>query len=435
MNNDNESLIQKAARVDPHFIDKLSDEDVAVLEFDWRAWARPSQLAPEGDWVTWLRMAGRGEGKTRSASEWIRQRVVQREARAIALLGRTPADVRDVMIEGESGIMKVFPPEIKPYYEPSRRRITFHTGAIAHTYSSASPDELRGPQHDTAWTDELATFRTFDSWHNLQLGLRLGAPRQVVTTTPRPLRVLREIIKSPYSIVSRGATYDNRANLAPTFMTQILERYEGTHLGRQEIYGELLEEMPGALWRRDMIEHQPAPSRDDLTRVVVGVDPSISDGETSAECGIVVCALDKYDNFWVLDDATTRGSPLIWANKVIASYRTFNADRVIAEENQGGKMVEAVLRQIDNNVSYRGVHASQGKQARAEPIAALYEQSRIFHASFFNDLEDQMCVWVPGIGGDSPDRLDALVWGMTELIRPKSIFRIGAWVVKEGEAS
>jgi len=432
------SLIQKAAVANPSFVDELTDEELYALQFDWQSWARPSQLAPDGEWTTWLRMAGRGEGKTRSAAEWIRQRVDGGHMELYALLGRTPADVRDVMIEGESGLLNVFPPDQRPIYEPSRRRVTFYTGAIAHTYSAASPDELRGPQHGTAWVDELATFRGTEAWDNLQLGLRLGDPKQVVTTTPRPLRVLREMLTDPDTVVSRGTSYDNRANLARSFYNRIIRRYEGTHLGRQEIYGELLEEMPGALWRRDMIlHHNPDEPLPDFVRIVIGVDPSVSDGEDSAECGIVIAAQIQTDasansRFVVLGDWSMRGTPMAWAKRVVQAYHEFEADRVVAEENQGGKMVEAVLRQVDSGISYRGVHASRGKQARAEPISALYEQRRVNHSDVFPDLEDQLCNWVPGTE-ESPDRLDALVWALTDLVKRRRKVRMGAMIV--GSAS
>ena len=417
------SPIQLAAQTDPDFLDQFTDDEIIALAYDWDMWARPSQLPPPGVWVTWVRMAGRGEGKTRSAAEWIRSRVDDGHMENYALLGRTPSDVRDVMIEGESGLMAVFPPDQRPIYEPSRRRLTFYTGAVAHTYSAASPDELRGPQHGTAWVDELATFKGTEAWDNLQLGLRLGDPRQVVTTTPRPLRILREMMTDPDTVVSRGTSYDNRANLAPSFYRQIIRRYEGTHLGRQEIHGELLEEMPGALWRRSMIVHEPLPmsSAFEIERVVVGVDPSVSDGEDSAECGIVVCAIDVSSNFWVLADYTIRGTPKQWASRVGSAYRSFKADRVVAETNQGGAMVEDTLRVVEPDLSYMGVHASRGKKARAEPISALYEQNRVKHITAFPDLEDQLCGWVPE-DGESPDRLDALVWAMTELKEPRRAF-------------
>ena len=389
----------------------LSEPEKAALRYIWRLHARKNQLPPEGDWLTWLVLTGRGWGKTRVMSEWIRGRIESGEARRIALVGRTPADARDVMVEGESGLLSVFPPDQRPDYEPSKRRITFHTGAVATVYSSENPDQLRGPQHDTAACDELATFKSPAAFDNLQLGLRLGRPRQIVTTTPRPVRVLRDLMGSADTVITRGTSYENRANLAPAFFRQVIARYEGTRRGQQEIEGLLLDEVPGALWTREMIRCQDPP---EMRRVVVGVDPSISDGEDAAECGIVVAGEGVDGQYYVLADCSLRGSPARWGRAVVEAWLKHRADRVVAEENQGGKMVELTLRTIEADIPYRGVHASVGKQARAEPVSALYEQERVFHATPFTELEDQLCNWVPG-EGESPDRLDAMVWALTEL--------------------
>ena len=341
------------------FLTSLTPAEMAALAYDWDLWARPSQQEPPGDWLTWLVLTGRGFGKTKLAAEWIRKQVESHRTRRIALVGRTPADARDVMIEGESGIISVFPASQRPTYEPSKRRITFHTGAVATVFSSENPDQLRGPSHDMAWCDELATFKTVEAFSNLQFGLRLGNPRQIVTTTPRPIRQIRELIDSPSTVVTSGTTYENRANLAPAFYDQVIERYEGTRLGQQELQGILLEEVPGALWRRDMIRcvgEQDAPKElPALRRVVVGVDPSISDDENAAECGIVVCGHGVDDNYYVLEDASVRASPLGWARIVVRMYRKWRAERIIAEQNQGGKMVELTVRTIDQNVPYTGV--------------------------------------------------------------------------------
>ncbi len=389
----------------------LSEPEKAALRYLWHVHARENQLPPPGDWLTWLVMAGRGYGKTRTGAEWVRMRVESGEAQRIALVGRTPADARDVMVEGESGILSVFPPNLKPDYEPSKRRITFYTGAVATVYSSENPDQLRGPQQDTAWVDELGTFKHQEAFDNLQLGLRLGNPRQIVTTTPRPVRVLRDLLEETDAVVTRGTSYENRANLAPAFYRQVIARYEGTRRGQQEIEGLLLDEVPGALWTREMIRYAAPP---EMRRVVVGVDPSISDGEDAAECGIVVAGEGVDGQFYVLADCSLRGSPARWGRAVVDAWLDYGADRVVAEENQGGKMVELTLRTIEADIPYRGVHASVGKQARAEPVSALYEQGRVFHATPFTELEDQLCNWVPG-EGESPDRLDAMVWALTEL--------------------
>lgn len=387
---------------------RLSSQEKARLYYRWVQWARPSQLPPPGDWVTWLILAGRGEGKTRRGSETIRLWLPEMQTGQIALVGRTPADVRDVMIEGESGLMRVFPSNERPLYEPSKRRVTFHNGAIATVFSSENPDQLRGPSHERAWVDELATFKSVAAWDNLQLSLRLGRPKQIVTTTPRPVRTIRELVEDAESgsgrtVLTRGTSYDNRSNLASNFFEQIIRRYEGTRLGQQELEGKLLDDVEGALWQRALINYAPAP---DLVRVVVGVDPSVSDGQNAAECGIVVAGAGVDGNYYILEDGSIRASPNVWANRVVGMFSRWPVDRVIAEENQGGTMVKLTLQTVDPNVPYRGVHASVGKQARAEPIAALYEQGRVFHTKPFEDLEDQLVSWVPG-EGESPDRLDA----------------------------
>ena len=407
------SALERAVRTSgpDAVLEALSEPEKAALRYIWRLQARENQIAPPGDWLTWLVLTGRGWGKTRVMSEWIRGRIESGEARRIALVGRTPADARDVMVEGESGLLSVFPPDQRPDYEPSKRRITFHTGAVATVYSSENPDQLRGPQHDTAACDELATFKSPEAFDNLQLGLRLGRPRQIVTTTPRPVRVLRDLMGGADTVITRGTSYENRTNLAPAFFKQVIARYEGTRRGQQEIEGLLLDEVPGALWTREMVRYQDPP---EMRRVVVGVDPSISDGEDAAECGIVVAGEGVDGTFYVLADRSLRGSPARWGRAVVDAWLDKGADRVVAEENQGGKMVELTLRTIEADIPYRGVHASVGKQARAEPVSALYEQGRVAHAKPFDELEDQLCNWVPG-EGESPDRLDAMVWALTEL--------------------
>ena len=407
------SPIERAvAAVGPErFLATLTVQEQQALAYQWRLWARPSQLAPPGDWLTWLIMAGRGFGKTRTGAEWIRQRVESGEAKRIALVGRTPRDARDTMIEGESGILAVFPPDRRPDYEPSKRRITFHTGAVAAVFSSETPDELRGPQYDTAWVDELGTFKHPEAFDNLQLGLRLGRPRQIVTTTPRPVRTIRDLLADSDSVVTTGTSYENRANLAPAFFQQVIRRYEGTRRGQQEIMGLLLEDVPGALWQRSMIQYKAAP---EMERIVVGIDPSVSDSEDAARCGIVAAGKGTDDLYYVLADRSLRASPDRWAQRAIDLFHEFKADRIIAEVNQGGKMVELTLRTIAPLIPYSGVHASVGKKARAEPVSALYEQGRVFHVEPFPDLEDQMTTWVSE-DGPSPDNMDAMVWALTEL--------------------
>ena len=407
------SEIERAvAAVGPErFLASLTTQEQQALAYQWRLWARPSQLAPPGEWLTWLILAGRGFGKTRTAAEWVRQRVESGEAQRIALVGRTPADVRDVMVEGESGILAVFPPEQRPIYEPSKRRLTFHNGAIATVFSSENPEQLRGPQFDTAYVDELGTFSHPEAFDNLQLGLRLGRPRQVVATTPRPVRTIRDLMVDADTVVTSGTSYENKANLAPAFFRQVIRRYEGTRRGQQEIMGLLLEDVPGALWQRSMIKYKAAP---ELERVVVGIDPSVSDSEDAARCGIVAAGKAQDGVYYVLADRSLRASPDRWAHEAISLFNELKADRIIAEVNQGGKMVELTLRTIDPLIPYSAVHASVGKKARAEPVSALYEQKKVFHVEPFRDLEDELCTWTPE-EGPSPDRLDACVYALTEL--------------------
>jgi len=383
----------------------------------WSLHARPDQLPPPGNWTTWLLLAGRGAGKTRAGGEHVRCRVEAGQWGRVALVAPTAADSRDVMVEGESGLLPKAAPWFRPVYEPSKRRLTWPNGAIGTTYSADEPDRLRGPQHDGAWADELAVWRYADeAWAMLMLGLRLGRdPRCVVTTTPRPVRVIRDLLKQPTTVVTTASTYDNRANLAPAFFGQIIRRYENTRLGQQELYAKLLEDAPGALWKRDLLEETRVMKAPDLVRVVVAIDPAVTATEESDETGIVVAGLGVDGHGYVLDDRSLRASPDGWAREAIAAYHTLRADRIVAEVNNGGDMVENTLRVVDRNIPYRAIHASRGKQARAEPISALYEQKRVHHVGTFADLEDQLCQWVPG-AEKSPDRLDALVWVLTELM-------------------
>lgn len=390
-------------------------EQAAV--FDWPRHARDNQLPPDGDWTTWLFLAGRGTGKTRAGAEWVRMNIDAGTASRIALVGPTAADVRDVMIEGESGILAISPPWNRPQYEPSKRRLTWPNGAIATAYSADEPDRLRGPQHDLAWTDEPAAWRYPETWDNLMFGLRLGAdPRAMATTTPRPVRLIRELLQQDTTAVTTGNTYENRDNLAPAFLEQIIRRYEGTRLGRQEIMGELLEDIPGALWERKRVDELRVKKPPELTRIVVAIDPAMTSGEDADETGIVVAGLGDDGDGYVLTDRTCRMSPAGWGNRAITALDEFTGDRIVAEVNNGGDMVEHTLRSIRRSVPYKAVHASRGKRARAEPIAALYEQGRIHHVGSHPDLEDQMCTYVPDGVDYSPDRVDALVWALTDLM-------------------
>lgn len=403
----------------------LSPAEARALLYDWPFWARPNQLPPEGDWRVWLLLAGRGFGKTRTGAELMRARVMARTARRMAFVAPTAGDARNVMVEGESGVLAISPPWDRPRYEPSKRRVTWANGAIATLYSADEPERLRGPQHDTAWCDELASWRYPEAWDMLMFGLRLGAdPRVVVTTTPRPTKLLRELAADRTTALTRGTTYENRANLAPDFIEQIVQKYEGTRLGRQEIEAEMLDDLPGGLWNRGVIEAARVRTAPALVRVVVAIDPAATSGERSDETGIIVAGKDGQGHGWVLADLSGRYPPAEWAKAAIAAYRAHSADRIVAEVNNGGEMVEATLRVIDPNLAFAAVHASRGKITRAEPVAALYEQGRVHHLGAFPQLEDQMCNLSPGARDDanirrtghSPDRVDALVWALTDLL-------------------
>ena len=393
------------------------DQQLAAL-YDWSLWRRPKQTTPTGAWRVWLILAGRGFGKTRTGAEFVREQIDAGNARHIALVGATAADVRDTMVEGESGLLAIYPPDRRPRYEPSKRRVTFHNGATASAYSADEPDRLRGPNHDLAWADELAAWRYPDAWDQLMLGLRIGDhPRVVVTTTPRPTPIIQRLMKQTDGsvAVTRGSTYENSANLADDFLSEMKRRYEGTRLGRQELHAEILEDVEGALWSRDEIDADRRADAPATRRVVVAIDPAVSSNEDSAETGIVVAGFGIDDHGYVLDDRSLRGTPTDWARTAVDAYHDNKADTIIAEANQGGDMVKHVLRTIDSTVPIKLVHASRGKRTRAEPVAALYEQHRIHHVGFFHALEDQLCSWVPDLGV-SPDRLDALVWAFTELM-------------------
>lgn len=399
----------------------LGEGGLATLLHDWRFWARPNQLPPPGDWSVWLILAGRGFGKTRTGAEWVRG-LVELQPTAdlrIALVADTLADARTVMVEGESGLLAIAPPEQQPLFEPSKRQLTWPCGAQAFLYSADAPEQLRGPQHHYAWCDELAKWRRLEEvWHNLQLGLRLGEqPRAVVTTTPRPVALLKSLLADTATTVSRGSTFDNRANLPPSFLRQITEKYAGTRLGRQEIEAEIIEDVAGALWTRGLIEAASVAETPACARVVVGVDPPVTAGPAADACGIVVAGLGGDGRFYVLADRSVAGATVHgWARAAVAAYHEFTADRLVAEVNNGGDLVAALIDQVDPAVSYRAVRASRGKWARAEPVAALYEQGRVRHAGRFPALEDEMATYVPGQNARSPDRLDALVWAIHELM-------------------
>jgi phage terminase large subunit-like protein len=372
-------------------------------------------------WLEWLIMAGRGWGKTRTGAEFIREMVAKigRTGRG-ALIGRTAADVRDVMIEGESGILRCFPSWERPKYEPSKRRIVFHNGAVAYAYSSEKPDQLRGPQHHFAWIDEMATFYNLeDVISNYRLGLRLGLdPRCVITTTPRSRKEIRDLRYSPTTIITAGRTYDNLQNLSPVFKDVVIRKYEGTRLGRQELEGEFLDEVEGALWTIALLdEHRAELTMVDpflnQMEIVVAIDPAVTYG--GDETGIVVCGRLDHEGF-VLADLSGHYSPHGWAQTAIQAASAWGASYIVAETNNGGEMVRATLEslRLPRGVRFKPVTASRGKRLRAEPVSTLYEQGLCHHVGIHHELEDQMTTWTPE-DRMSPDRLDALVWGMSHL--------------------
>lgn len=403
----------------------LTPEQARNFQWDWRGWwARPDQLPPSVRWSVWLILAGRGYGKTRVLSEWVRGLVETNTAGRIALVAPTAADARDVLVEGQSGILAISPDWAKPTYEPSKRRITWPNGAIAVTYSADEPERLRGPQHDAAVCDELAAWRYPEAWDMLMFGLRLGTdPRVAVATTPKPVKLLKELLarEGRDVVVTRGSTYENAANLAQTFIETIVRKYEGTRLGRQELMAHMLDDVPNALWQRAKIDElrvsQP-PS--DLARIVIAIDPAAKSTEGSDETGIIVAGVDRAGHGYVIEDLSGQYQPLAWARKAIGAFRKYKADRIIAEINNGGEMVEATLRSVDTGIPYRAVHATRGKVIRAEPIAALYEQGKVHHVGSLPQLEDQLCEMTLDFDrtamGYSPDRLDAAVWALTELM-------------------
>lgn len=395
----------------------LDEAEAEMLMTCWDFTARTEQLEPEGDHQQWLICAGRGFGKTRAGSEWVAKLARETPGIRIALVARSAADARMVMVSGESGILSVCSEDERPEYQPSKRQLTWPNGSMAFTYSADEPGQLRGPQHHAAWCDELAAWGGgWDAFDQLRLGLRLGTnPRLLVTTTPRPVKVIRDLIKDPKTVVTRGSTYDNAANLAPTFLEQMQDLYEGTTLGRQELHAEVMDELPGALWTRAMIEGQrlrEAPGH--LLRIYVAVDPAITSHSKSDETGIVVVGSDSKRNFYVMGDHSGRYSPDEWAKLVVKLVEQYQADGVVAEVNQGGDMVSTLIRQVSPSVMVRQVRASRSKVTRAEPVAARYEQGRVFHCGAFPLLEDQLCSYT-GDSRESPDRLDALVWGITQL--------------------
>ncbi|MGC2784229.1 MAG: terminase family protein [Roseiarcus sp.] len=404
-------------------LEEMTPLECAQLFHDWTFWARDNQAPPPGDWIIWLILAGRGAGKTRAGAEAVRGWV--QTYPIVNLIGATLADARDIMVRGESGILASCRRDERPHFFAADLRLEWPNGAVSSLFSAEEPDRLRGKQHMKLWCDELAAWRQPEAFDQAMLGLRLGdKPQAIVTTTPRPSKIIKALADGKDTIVTRGSTFDNRAHLARAFFERITARYKGRAIGRQELFAEIVEEAPGALWTRALLERQrvaPEAAPKEFAEIVVAVDPPARSGSKSDECGLVVAAKAENGLFYVLADLTSQGeTPGAWGARVGAAFRGFNANRVVAEINQGGDMVAEVLRQSEPNLPVRAVHATRGKFLRAEPIAAAYERGLVFHVGAFSKLEDQLCALTPDFDrramGFSPDRADALVWALADLL-------------------
>lgn len=399
----------------------LSDGHIEEIYHDWELWARKEQLPPQGDWTTWLLMGGRGSGKTRAGAEWVRAlATAAKPVSPIALVGVTMQQARSVMVEGESGLLNIGPVATRPKFDRSRNIVVWPSGAVGELMSGSDPERFRGPQFAAAWSDEVGKWPKAEAaWDMLQFGLRLGkAPKQLATTTPRPTKLIKRLVGDPLTIVTRMLTDDNKANLAPSFLAQIVARYRGTILGRQELDGELIEDMADALWQRSMLEELRIDKTPALERIIVAVDPPVTGSVRSDACGIIVVGKTGEKAVVIADQSLPTAKPLQWAERVAAAYRQFDADAVVAEVNQGGDLVGEMIAQADPEVPVRSVRATRGKWVRAEPVAALYGRGLVRHMPGLHELEDEMCAFGPnGLSdGHSPDRVDALVWGLTELM-------------------
>jgi phage terminase large subunit-like protein len=398
------------------WLDQLSKQEAELLWYDWAGfWARPAQLPPPGDWTIWLICAGRGFGKTRTGAEWVRESV--KHFPLVNMIAATADDARDIMVEGESGILAICPDNERPIYKASQRRLEWPNGARSLIFTADEPERLRGKQHMRLWADEVASWRYPDAWDQAMFGLRLGSePRAVVTTTPRPTALIKSLLKDKTVSVTRGSTYDNRANLSPAFYEQIITKYEGTRLGRQELMADILEDTPGALWNRARLDELRVWEPPQQRRVVVAVDPSGGEGPENDEQGIAVCGLGVDGHGYMLDDRTCKLSPEGWARVAVNAYHDHKANYIVAETNFGGAMVTQVIKSVDPTVPVKVVTASRGKAARAEPVASLDAQGRIHQVGSWPEMEDELCSWDPLGNGRSPNRLDARVWGMVELL-------------------
>lgn len=396
----------------------LSADEAYALEYDWRFWARPKQLPPRERYLIWLALGGRGMGKTRLGAEYtIAEMQSGRGGGNFSLVGRTHDAAVNIMIEGESGILAHAPPWFRPKWVSTKSQLQWPNGAISQLFGAFEPETFRGYQHSGMWLDETASWEYPESISQLLLGLRLGrSPHGVITTTPRPKKFIRDLMEKQTTIITRGTTYENLHNMAGTFAEEILTQFEGTRMGKQELLAEMLDDCPGALWRRAQLEENRVTRHPKLKRVVVGIDPAATSKVKSNNTGIIVAGIGIDGLFYVLEDATVNAKPHEWAAAAITAYHARQADRIVAEINQGGEMVQATIHVVDPTVAFKAVHATRNKQTRAEPIAALYEQNLVKHVGTFPHLEDEYCTWDPLENMESPDRLDAAVWALTELL-------------------
>jgi phage terminase large subunit-like protein len=401
---------------------QLSEAQKIGIAYEWLFWARGDQRLPDGDWIYWLILAGRGAGKTRAGAEAVRTWV--QDFPIVNLIGSTHDDVRDVMVQGDSGLLKTCPRHERPIYRRSRGRLDWPNGAVSLLFSAEEPDRLRGKQHMKLWCDELAAWREPEAFEQALLGLRLGVkPQAVITTTPRPSRIIKQLSQDRDAVVMRATTFANTFALAPGFVQRITARYEGRAIGRQELFAEILEQTPGALWNRELLQRQRVAldmAPEDYAEIVVAVDPPAKSGERADECGIVVAAKHAAGHVYALADLTSQGeTPGQWSARVVSAFRRYKANRVVAEANNGGDMVKDVLRRDEANLPVKLVHATRGKFLRAEPVAAAYERGLVHHVGVFEKLEAQLCALTSDFDratSGSPDRADALVWAVSDLL-------------------